>query len=446
MLEFKESIGEWKEIIETISAFSNTRGGIILIGVADKGEILGIQVGEKTVEDLTNKIKETTDPKIFPEISLEKIDDKNVILIKIEENQSRPVFAFGRAYKRVGKSTLRLTGEEIRQMTLKSKKIYWDEQICEEASLRDIAREKVDWYLGRREDIRKIKKPKNMGIKTLLLNIRACREIDKKIKLTNAGVLFFTENPQRFILQSQLRLARFAGKTVTRDFLDRYDCSGTLWEMIESAEEFVKKSSRLFGFRTEFDFKRIDKLEYPSKAIREAIINAVIHRDYNESADTRVLIFDDRIEVMNPGSFPKGVTPEQPRHVPINPTLCQLMYDVGFIEKYGTGIYMMREVCEEYGIPAPQYEISAVETEVTFRTAGKNIIIPEIEKIGIELNERQKEALRYVFEKGYITNKNYTNINKVSNKTASLELNDLVKKGLLKIHGRGRATKYITKI
>jgi len=446
ILEFKKSIGEWKEIIKTISAFANTKGGIILVGISSKGTASGVQIGKRTIEDLANKIKENTDPKIFPRILVRDIDGKNIILVKIEISKSKPVFAFDRVYKRVGKSTMRVTSEEIKKMALEGGKTYWDEQICEEAGLGDIDEERIKWYLEKREEIRMVKKPKEMDLKSLLLNIQAAKQIGGKIKPTNAGVLFFSKHPQRFVLQSQLRLARFAGKTLTSDFSDKLDCSGTLWEMIESAQGFIKKNSRFFAFRTEFSFRRIDKLEYPVKAIREGVINAVIHRDYTGPADTRVLIFDGRIEVVNPGSFPEGVTPANPMHVPVNPILCQLMYDVGFIEKYGTGIYMMREISKEYGISEPKYEIGEIETKLIFHSGGKGVIISEIEKLGVELNERQKKALMYALEVGFITNKIYTNINEVSNKTASLELKNLEKKRLLEVRGMGRATKYIPRI
>ena len=446
ILEFKESTGEWKAIIKTISAFANTRGGTVVVGISDKGNILGVQIGKKTVEDLTNKIKENTDPKIFPRITVEKIDGASIIVITIEECLSKPLFAFDRVYKRVGKSTLRATSEEIRIMALGAKKVYWDEQICEEAKFEDFDEEKVKWYLGRKEEIRMVKKPQKMEMKNLLLNITAAKEVGKKIQPTNVGVMFFGKNPQRFILQSQLRLARFAGGTPTRDFLDKMNCSGTLWEMVESAEGFIKRNTRVFGFRTEFNFKRIDKMEYPIKAIREAVINAIIHRDYNEPADTRILIFDDRIEVVNPGNFPKGVTPENPKHVPVNPRLCQLMYEAGFIEKYGTGIYMINELCKDWGLPKPEYNLSTVETKVIFRSSGKAIVISEIEKKGIELDERQKKALQYVFSKGFITNKIYREVNRVSHKTAHLDLEDLLHKGLLITIGKGRATKYTSKV
>ena len=131
--------------------------------------------------------------------------------------------------------------EEIRNLALETSKVYWDERVCEEATLDDIDEGKVRWYLERREEIRKVKKPEKMDVGTLLLNVGAAKKVNDEIKPTNAGILFFGKNPQRFVLQSQLRSARFAGKTLTRDFLDRLDCSGALWEMVELSEDFVRK-------------------------------------------------------------------------------------------------------------------------------------------------------------------------------------------------------------
>lgn len=215
---------------------------------------------------------------------------------------------------------------------------------------------------------------------------------------------------------------------------------------LQDTFDFIRKNIRLFGFRTEFTFKRIDKLEYPIKAIREGVINALIHRDYLEPVNTRVLIFDDRIEIVNPGKFPEGTSPENPRHIPVNPVLCQLIYDVGLIEKYGTGIYMMRGNCRDYGTPEPKYELSERETGLTFRSSGKAIIISEIEKAGLELNERQKKAFKYSCDKGSITNREYREMCGVSNKTASLELSEMIDKKLLVKRGKGRGVKYEPKL
>ena len=444
-VEFKPSLSQTDKILECVSAFSNTKGGILVIGVRDTGEVIGVDIGKRTLESLATRIKQNTDPAIYPSISVDNVEGKIIIVIEVEESKSKPVFAFDKVYKRVGKSNQRVSSDELRKMALEGRRIYWDEEVCEGANLEDIEEDKVRWYLERREEIRKVKKPEKMDIGTLLLNIGAAKKVNGELRPTNAGILFFGKNPQRFVLQSQLRSARFAGKTLTRDFLDRLDCTGALWEMIEASEDFIRKNIRLFGFRTDYSFQRIDKLEYPIKAIREAIINALIHRNYFEPADTRVAIFDDRIEIISPGPFPEGVTPEKPKHVPVNPVLCQLMYDVGFIEKYGSGIYMINELCEDWGISRPEYELSEVETKVIFRSGGKAIVISEIEKTGVELNERQRKALHYVLEKGFITNRAYQELNDVGKKTAYLELSVLMEKGLLTSTGKGRSIKYVTR-
>jgi len=382
-LEFKKSLRLKEELGETVSAFSNSNDGVVLVGVSDGGEPIGVDIGGNTLEELANHIKRNTDPQIYPTVKILEVGEKKVVMIEVRESQEKPVFFRNHAYKRVGKTNHRISSSELRKLAKESgERVYWDEQICKEAILEDIEEEKLKFYLEKRQEIRGVKKPEKMDLKTMLLNIKAAKEVNGKIKLTNAGILFFAKNPQRFILQSQLRLARFAGNELTRDFLDRLDCSGAILEGIEQAEDFIRKNIRLFGFRTGFSFGRIDKLEYPMKAIREGVINALIHRNYYEPADTRVMIFDDRIEIVNPGSFPEGVTPEKPRHIPVNPALCQLMYDVGFIEKYA-------------------------------------------------------------FREGFITNKIYREINKVSDETSRKELADIVEKGLLNITGKGRGVKYV---
>jgi len=118
------------------------------------------------------------------------------------------------------------------------------------------------------------------------------------------------------------------------------------------------------------------------------------------------------------------------------------MYAVGFIEKYGSRIYMINELCEEWGIPKPEYELSEVETKVIFRSGGKAIAISEIEKTGVELSERQKAGLKIIFEKGKTTNADYAKMFGISRNTATNDLSDLVEKGLIKRVGRGRGSYY----
>lgn len=261
-------------------------------------------------------------------------------------------------------------------------------------------------------------------------------------KPTNAGILFFGKQPQRFFPNAKLRVVKFKGTKVIHPTLDSVTSEGTLQEMIETSEEFIRKNIRLMGLRTEKSFRREEKFEYPIKALREAIINALIHRNYFETGDIRIFIFDDRIEIINPGTFPEGITPKRPKHKPVNEVLCNLVYDVGYIEKYGSGITMIEELSKKWGNKKPYYELHPIETKITFKSPLKEITFVE-EDLLVGLNERQRAALGFIKSHGKISRKDYIKINEVSSKTAYKELNSMVKKKILKIVGKGRSTSYV---
>ena len=134
-VEFKKSPSESKEIIKTISAFANTKGGRIFVGVSNSGKVLSVEIGKDTIERLINQITQNTDPKIHPHITVEKIDEKQIVIIKVKESDHL-VLASGRPYKRVGKSTIRMSKDEYERLILEKHKdkLYFDSQICKEAT------------------------------------------------------------------------------------------------------------------------------------------------------------------------------------------------------------------------------------------------------------------------------------------------------------------------
>ena len=150
-VEFKKSPSESKEIIRTISAFANTKGGTIFTGVSNSGNALGVEIGNDTIERLVNQITQNTDPKVHPHITVEKIDEKQIIVIKVKESSDHLVLAFGRPYSRVGKSTLQMSRDEYERSILEKHKdkLYFDSQICKEAALGDIDNIKVKRFLER---------------------------------------------------------------------------------------------------------------------------------------------------------------------------------------------------------------------------------------------------------------------------------------------------------
>ncbi len=439
--EFKENFDQ--EVIETTVAFANTHGGVILIGVSDKGEIRGITIGKETLSDVSNRIAQATEPRVIVEVESVAVEGQSVLLVHIAETSIKPISVRGRCYKRVGNSNRVMSPQEIAQMHLDAMGQSWDQLSVTRAGIDDIADKKVEWYLTHRETIRNVAKPQDMSLTALLRNIDGLS--DEEIP-THAGILFFGKYPQRFFQNAQLRVVRFKGTSVTHPVIDRLDCSGALWEMVNAAEEFIRKNIRLLSLRTSKSFQRDDKFEYPLAALREAIINALIHRNYQKHSDVRVFIFDNRVEIINPGTFPEGVSPDAPIHEPVNPILSQFMYDVGFIERYGSGIRMMKRLSEEWGNKEPRYEFHPIETKIIFDSPIQESTFIEIDDISEQLNERQKKALFHVEKNGQIATKEYAEINHVSRRTAYTELKDLTDKELLTAVGKGRGIRYVQKV
>jgi len=208
-VEFKKSPSESKEIIKTISAFANTKGGTIFTGVSNSGNALGVEIGNDTIERLVNQITQNTDPKVHPHITVEKIDEKQIIVIKVKESSDHLVLAFGRPYKRVGKSTLQMSKDEYERSILEKHKdkLYFDSQICKEATLVDIDKEKIKWFL------KKAKAERNLNIDYSTSSVEALKRLNLLIdnKPTNTAILMFGKNPQRYFVQSEIRCARFKG-------------------------------------------------------------------------------------------------------------------------------------------------------------------------------------------------------------------------------------------
>jgi ATP-dependent DNA helicase RecG len=154
-LEFKESLRLKDEIGETVSAFSNSDGGTVIVGVSDNGGVFGVDIGKNTLEEVANYIKRNTDPRIFPRIEVTETGDKKVVVIDVAESAEKPVFFKNHGYKRVGKTNQRISSSELRKLAKESgERVYWDERVCEEVNLEDIDEEKVKFYLEKRQEIK----------------------------------------------------------------------------------------------------------------------------------------------------------------------------------------------------------------------------------------------------------------------------------------------------
>lgn len=352
-VEFKSSLAELKQILETLSAFSNGGGGRIFVGVGDEGQIKGVDIGRNTIENLANEIKRNTDPPLYPSIVVEKHDTKKVITIEVAKSPIKPVFAFDKAFKRVGRTNQRLTSGEIRELARYGVAYCYSAQIVKGATIDDISSGSVSEFVEQAKERR-----------GWTIEVHSTNEFLTKMGLVNqegvtiAAILLFGKDPERFIVQSEVRCGRFKG-IEPLEFEDFDVIGGDIIAQVDDLMSSIRKNLKM-EVKIRDTPERIERWEYPLPAIREGIINAICHRDYGETSNVQVRIFDDRLEIWSPGKLPPGITVDKLRRehesIPPNPLIARPFFLSGYIENWGTGTNRIIRECAEYGLPEPELE------------------------------------------------------------------------------------------
>jgi len=452
-LDFKDERIHPRSLAETLAAFAAADGGVVLIGVSDEGEILGVS-NFKRVRD--NIIYEATsrnhcEPQIQP-IELEKVetkDGKTVIAVTVPADYETLHSVAGKFFLRVGSRDETLTPRELRRLMFSRGEVSFELLPCENVKLEDLSNKLITHYIRKHEE--NTGNTLSIPREQFLINLGCAIKKDKEIAPTNAGVLLFHEDPQLYILHSQLLCARFKGKDVI-EYIDRKEFRGPLPELVNQGTRFIKTHMKMGGRIP--GIKRVDYPEYPEVAFREAIINATIHRDWGAVGEfIRVFMFDDRIEVINPGRLLPSVTIElmqkgEAKSKLRNPVIVEVFDNLGgYIEKMGTGIRRMIDAMKEHGLEPPEFKLDSDVLKVTLRGPGERFmeiteeIIPEDKLKG--LNERQIRAISYFRDAPKITTKEYGELTKVADRTALRDLKDLVDRGILQEFGK-RRSKYYT--
>jgi ATP-dependent DNA helicase RecG len=371
-IEFKRGMPSAGALAKEIVAFANGAGGEIYLGVEKDGTVVGITVTPELL-DRIQSICNTIEPPITPRLETRTMKGQEVLVIAVAEGDRKPYLVDGRCYVRAGSTTRPATRDEIFRLGYQYRLLRYDEQPAPGATYDDIDPTQVDRYLQRRVEVRGMAGPVPSDRRQLLRNLDALTKVGEELIPTRGGLLVFGREPQKFLPHSEIRLARFKGVEMG-NFVDRADLRGTLPEMIDEAEKFVRRNIRLIGVRE--GFQRVDRLEYPLVAVREAITNAVAHRDYAiEDSTIRVAIFDDRIEVYSPGGLPPGVTVDniEGNHVLRNRVIANLLYDMGYIEKWGSGVIAMKRAMRAWGLPDPKFEDFGT-VRVTLYGPGKEAV------------------------------------------------------------------------
>lgn len=370
-VEWKESLSDTKRIMKSISAFSNTEGGKIIVGVSEKnGSPIGVQIGRGTIENFANVISQHTDPKVNPRITVRKIEGKDIIIIEVKQSPHRPVLANGIPYARVGSSSLKMSKDDHERSIVEKyiDRTRFDNQVCKGASLKDIDRNLLKEFILKGKSERGLDLSEKASVREALMRLKLLKDG----KPTNAAILLFSA-PHDFYPQCELKCVRFKGLDVTEDMLDLKPITGSVIHQLRDAEKFIFDHIALSAWIESGKLERQEKWEYPPKAIREALANAIAHRDYWSTAKIQVRIFDDRIEFWNPGRLPVGWTTEtltkKHESVPPNPLIAKQFFWVKYVEEVGSGTNKIVKWCRGWGLPDPVFEYTETSIVVTLKKA-----------------------------------------------------------------------------
>lgn len=444
-VEFKLKPPRPAEIAERICGMANTRiGGTIIFGVADAdSKIVGLAALSQATDIVLRAAR-----MLKPVLTLRDggpqtydIDGHILLIAEVPPNDGTLYQASGVFWVRKGTHTVPMSSIEVGSHLHTSGALRWERNLCKRATLADLDQTRIERYLELRGEQRV--SIRYTSREELLLGMD-CVAIDPEhgtLHPTNAGLLMFGHHPQFYIPHSEVVCVRYADNLGVRTYVDRKNLVGTVSELINQAADFLKLNTRV-GAEI-IGFKRIDKPEYPLEALREAVVNAVVHRDYSREGETiRIFFYADRVEIHSPGLLPPGImladlvqmqAPSRPRNV----LIAQLLRDIPtYMERVGAGIRFMTHEMRELNLPDPEFK-EQHEFLVIFRN-GKQI--PE--ELLSELSRRQIMGLRLIQEQGSLTSNEYCTITGASDRTASRELREMVERGIIVVRGRTRAARY----
>lgn len=374
-IEFKESL---TNIDREIVAFANSSGGRIFLGISDNKEIKGVDINNKLksqIQDIANNCQ--------PAVKIIFDDYENILIVTVREGDDKPYKCSSGFYTRVGPNSQKLNRNEIIEFIKAEGKVRFDELINLKFDYdAHFDQRKLDKFL-RLSGI-----PKVLDTPSILINLGVAEKQEGKVIFNNTGILFFSRNLADIYYHTAVTCALYKGVEKV-DVLDRRDFNEDIISNIDGAMNFLKQYIPV-RYEMTGSPKRKEIPEIPYDALREAVINAIAHRDYFEKgANVMIEMFDDRIVIINPGGLVKGLRPEDfgRKSVLRNPNIANLLHRIEYIEKMGTGISKIRRIIKSAGLPKVKFEFNTFFT-VTFTRpkARKEMATPlsEAKKFGLK--------------------------------------------------------------
>ena len=426
IIEYKTT---WKDdFLKVICAFANSEGGTLFIGMDDHGKPVGLKNEKKLLEDLPNKINSKLG--IVAEVKPEAKKGNNVISIKVMPS-SVPISWQGRYFQRSGSVVLELNGKQLSDFLLKKSGLTWDAIEMEGVGTEGLDTDTIDKFKVLATDrLPLISAERSLSSLLDKLNLR------KDGQLKRAAVLLFGKNVPRTFPQAHLKIGRFLSETeiIGSDIIE-----GNLFQQLEGAFEVLRKKYLINRFKMEGIHRR-ELPDFPLEALREALINALIHRDYNSTAATQIRVYSNKIVIMNDGRLPDELTLEDLKKshlsIPRNYLLCDIFYKAGMIESWGSGTLKIIRLCEEDGLPQPEFWQSGGGFGIDFKSKIIN------DELNDELNKGQKVVVMCIQQNPGIKAKTISEKAEIPFGTVDRHIRVLLKRNLIERRGSKKTGGY----
>jgi ATP-dependent DNA helicase RecG len=447
-VELEEDFSQKNQISKTVCAFANRAGGHIIIGVNDQKEVLGIddELVDDYLDRVSNVIHYSIYPMIIPEIYTYRINNKSIIVIQIYPGNTPPYYLKNKGknkgtYIRVGKTNKVADYEIIKELERQKMNKTFDEDIFTEVNYEDV------------------------GNLTYILKDILGKEItEEKLKnlklIIKAGDIKYFSNAAMIVLgkmdNCSIKCARFMGDSVL-NFIDKKEYSGDIFSVLNSTVAFLKSHINMTGIISGSGLKRRDILEIPVEVLREAILNAIVHRDYAISgSDIKVAVYNSRIEVISPGGLPKSITIEEiyaGRSEIRNKIIARIFKEAGIMEQWGSGIPRIREAYRQEGLKPPELSEDGLFVKLTiFRKTNEQIINENRSQYFLNINlpksievKKEKEQVYDLIDKnGNYTVKEISKLIGISQSAVQRRLDALQKEKIIKRIGSKKSGRWKT--
>ncbi|WP_121969722.1 RNA-binding domain-containing protein [Leptolyngbya sp. BC1307] len=441
-LELKAQLPRHDQIAKTVVAFANTSGGKLVIGVDDERQVVGL--AETDVLDLQDRVAsivfDRCSPAILPEIYSANVQGRLVLVVEVFRGNLLPYYlkAAGKnegTYLRIGATNRRADFEHILELERQKRSQSFDEEVCREQVLSELDLTPLMERFAERGKPLTAEK---------LRNLKLVQMEQGELWPTQGLMILLGRYPHVV-----MKCARFRGTDMSV-FLDRKEYEGDLFGQLAQAEGFIKNHIHLRGEIS--GLQRTDTYELPDEALREALVNAVVHRDYtNKGRDIKVGVYDDVVNVVSPGGLPSTLTAEtllDGRSEIRNRTIARVFKALGYIEQWGSGIQRIRAACLDWGLAEPRIREKGDFVDVEFYRPGFEVMAKpkSIGKVSGSIgrvSENEQRILAYLETQRSITSKIVENLVGVKEARARRILKEMIDKGLVEKRGGGRNTYYV---